>query len=931
MWWREALRRIVDSGGTKASLAAVLSVAGLLFVVGLRLPPATMAAWVLVAVAVASAARVALQPYFVAFARRPWSIRARACVPVVALVVLTFLYLEPAYTAPEGWLLDQDNSVHLERARLFFDALREHRLPLWTHLSQGGEPLVDFYGWLGNFLPLIFRAVTFGKVSFERAYQMGVASLFTFTALATYALCRRFARRWIAFSVSLLTVIGGHYFAAFPSSPFWSWHLLWGVWPALLALLFAVTATAKAVDVARRGRTFDVVAAVLLSTAACLSHGFGLFSLVLLQGALGVAVVFYRPYRRRLVPFLFAVGIGPCLSAFWWMPSQTALAAYGLRFTTRIADATASFEVLIGQLTPYGLTFAAVASFLVLMRGDRLLRAIAAVGLGGILLDASPILADLDLVRGDTGRSIPWTRLTFVFLFTASAAAAGLLESVARRKRPPPSASFSAIAPRALVAALAVLLFVPTLGRTIREGRERLLAGKPDRYFTEKESFDRLAWALAERRKREPPFRVHFVPRTDAERTLSLAVASGVPVLHTEYAGPMFLKNRMQHATAEEERAWGARYVVTSHGDKRQAPWVLDAELGAFDLWRDPTNPGIVQTSGPVHVDAPVFRDDEIRLQVSGAPPEGADVRLAIGFYPRFRAWMNKQPIAVRETPSLPKSRSMQMILHVTNGEVVLRPTLRLPGSSFARFVSDVGIVLLLAFLAARTFPSRAAVARAWLAKRTERVRTLAYGRVHRHALQAACAVLAVAVVVRLVKAPPRPSTLELHSLYGNLHAVQRADRKAKLTTHCGRSGLTRDWSCPSTDEKFPGRIAGVVSVNLFEAPGSPGWATGVPNTGFTIDERQGEADWEIQLDGTCQRFLHPHVNGSGTPVVLQLLVGDRLFPILWTSVSTIDLHGVPAAPAVLRLGFTGATTVSLSFDCDDSPEDPKPDDRTPP
>ncbi|MBI2392677.1 MAG: hypothetical protein HYV09_24035 [Deltaproteobacteria bacterium] len=938
--WAALRARVVGAGATRRGVALLLGVGALLVLVGLRTPFATLAAVVLLAVVALETALVVAAPTVRRLRERPrlrtslaW---LRATTPVFALLAITIVYLRPAYHGEDGWLLNQDNPVHLERARLFFRALRGGHLPLWTNLIQGGEPLVDFYGWFGNFLPGAFRVLSLGKLDFEQAYEAAVGSLFTLTALATYALSRRFARRSISFGVALLPVIGGFYGTAYPLIGFWSWHLYWGVWPSLLALLLAVFATAKAIDVARRGRTCDVVATIALATAACLSHAFGLLALFLLQGSLGVALVLDRRLRKHLVPYAVAVGAAPALTAWWWLPSAKVMAAYGLRYTTHTTEGTAAYDVIAGPLTTYGLTAAALASFVAVIRGDRLLRPLAMAALAGILVNAGPFLSELGLVDGDTGKTMQWARMSFLFLFPASAAIAFFGERIARsthRARPRAALEVERIARRAVVVFLAAMLAVPTFGRVIRDGRDRLLSGKPDRVILEREPFEALAKAIAARKERETtPFRVHYVPRYDGEHIVTLAVASGVPVVHTEYGGPIFLKNRMVNPSYEEERAWGARFVVVSHGDTRPKPWVLEERIGPFDLLRDPTNPGIVQPPPGVQVAVPVFRDDEIRLQVSGAPPEGADVRLAIAFYPRFKATQAGRTLTVMQVPALAGSTMMQMLVRVQNGEVVIRPSRMLTGAALGRDFSVLGAAAVVVFLLARAYPERArrlAERAGPLVRAAQRLRAWLASH-ERSVVPIALSALLGAIGARFVARPPAPETLQLGGLFGYRNAVVRVDRATTSSTTCKRSLITRDWTCASVNPKTPWRVAAVVSRTVTEGNFTPAWPVGAPWSGFRIEDREGAAEISVDLEGSCRKFLHPRVNGPGSVVQLHLVIGEKDYVIPWTAVSTIDLRDAPAAPATLRATFGMAANVSVRFECDDKPETPKLDDRTP-
>lgn len=938
--WAAARDRIVAAGATRRGVALIVAAAALLVLVGLRTPFATLGAVVLLGVVALQTALALGAPTVARLSQRPrWRASfawLRATTPVFALLAITIVYLKPAYHGEEGWLLNQDNPVHLERARLFFRALGEGRLPLWTNLIQGGEPLVDFYGWFGNLLPGAFRVLSLGKLDFEQAYEAAVGSLFTLTSLATYALSRRFARRSVSFAVALLPVIGGFYGTPYPLIGFWSWHLYWGVWPSLLALLLAVFATAKAIDVARRGRTCDVVATIALAAAASLSHAFGLLALFVLQGSIGVALVLDRRLRKHLVPYAVAVVAAPALTAWWWLPSARVMATYGLRYTTHTTEGTAAWDVIAGPLTTYGLTAAALASFVAVLRGDRLLRPMAMAALAGILVNAGPFLSELGLVDSDTGKTMQWARMSFLFLFPASAAIAFFGERIARStRRPIPGGALDLerVAGRAIVAFLAVTLVVPTLGRVIRDGRDRLLNGKPDRVMLEREPFEALAKAIAARKERETtPFRVHYVPRYDGEHIVTLAVASGVPVVHAEYGGPIFLKNRMLNPSYEEERAWGARYVVVSHGESRPKPWVLEERIGPFDLYRDPSNPGIVRAPPGVEVAVPVFRDDEIRLQVSGAPPEGADVRLAIAFYPRFKATQAGRTLTVMQVPALAGSTMMQMLVRVQNGEVVIRPSRMLSGAALGRDVTAFGAAFVAVFLLVRAYPARARrlLERAGpLVRAAQRLRSWLAS--HEHLLvPLALSALLMALGARLLARRPAPETLQLGGLFDARKAVVRIDRATASTTTCKRSLITRDWTCASANPKTPWRVAAVVSRTVTEGNFTPAWPVGAPWSGLRIEDREGGAEISVDLQGSCRKFLHPRVNGPGSVVQLHLAIGDKVYAIPWTAVSTIDLREAPAAPVTLRAAFGLSANVSVRFECDDNPETPKLDDRTP-
>ena len=118
------------------------------------------------------------------------------------------------------------------------------------------------------------------------------------------------------------------------------------------------------------------------------------------------------------------------------------------------------------------------------------------------------------------------------------------------------------------------------------------------------------------------------------------------------------------------------------------------------------------------------------------------------------------------------------------------------------------------------------------------------------------------------------------------------------------------------------------------KSPLSP-WPIGAPFPGLRLEDRDGASEVSVRLAGTCRRFLHPRVNRGVTMAELWLTIpdgsgGERRWPIPWTTVSTIDLRKAPAGPATLHASFGAPSSVSVGFECDDSPENPKPDDRTP-
>ena len=255
---------------------------------------------------------------------------SRSALPPVAVVILSLAVMAPLFLGQMP--LSHDHPVHLYKAWYFWDEmLLQGRLRGWSSNWFFGYPAEELYPIGPDLWVALFRALTFGRLSWETTYSLSFVGVFAFSGWAVYA----FGRRYFGITAGLVAAVLWLLDPGAYREGGWSYTVDWAVWVQILAMAFLLLALAKLEDVLERGRPGDWAAAGLLFGAALLSHqmnvlllGLGLPLFVLARATAGG-----RPFGREAARTGGALGIGVLVAGFWLIPM---LALKG--WTTNIGD-----------------------------------------------------------------------------------------------------------------------------------------------------------------------------------------------------------------------------------------------------------------------------------------------------------------------------------------------------------------------------------------------------------------------------------------------------------------------------------------------------------------------------------------------------------------------------------------------------------------
>jgi hypothetical protein len=215
--------------------------------------------------------------------------------------------------------LSHDHATHLFKAWHFWEEmLGRGRLRGWSHFWAFGAPSDELIPFGSEVWVALFRAATFGQLSWLRTYALAFAGLLLFMTLAAYVFVRGYLGRGAAVVCAWLTVLdpGGRFEGG------WNWHADWGVWPVTLAMSLVLACLTQLERVLREGRLRSIVWAAVWCAAALLTHPMALMALVVAVPLLLCDHVL-RPNGLDLghgCRALGALAFGAALSAFYLVP-----------------------------------------------------------------------------------------------------------------------------------------------------------------------------------------------------------------------------------------------------------------------------------------------------------------------------------------------------------------------------------------------------------------------------------------------------------------------------------------------------------------------------------------------------------------------------------------------------------------------------------
>jgi len=614
---------------------------------------------------------------------------ARRFLPPLAVVSLAVLLLRDLIGG--GMPISHDHPVHLYKAWHFWDEmLLQGRLKGWSSYWFFGYPAEELYPIGPDLWVALFRALTFGLLSWEATYSLSFIGVFAFSGWAVYA----FGRRYFGITAGLVAAALWLLDPGAYREGGWSYTVDWAVWVQILAMAFLLLALAKLEDVLERGSPGDWAAAGLLFGAALLSHqmnvlllGLGLPLFILARVTAGG-----RPLGREAARAGGVVALGVLVASFWLLPM---LARRG--WTTNIGDLWNPMESaarglvdgrLFGNVWPAAVLAGLAGGAIGVLRGRWVAVFLTTLSGGLILAATSTAFHDLDLfsISSSFGK-LQYQRLLIpakVGLFLLAGYAVRVAWSAARERRGPPPLPRPGRALRALGAAILVSAVLAPFARPmLSELKEHHLKGvgglEVDTEHRDHQDYlDFVEWSREAWDDSPVFYRIAYELDYHDHTMMAAPVHNHTPYYKIGYTPAKLFKHAPEDSGSGLYRALSVKYVVTRR-TKRGGDWDEVARFGRLRVYRFARfDADRWRLDGPGEVDAVEFGEERIHLTLSGTEDD-ARLRLHVGNHPRWRVRMNGEPVEVDEVPAVPGGAPMLMEFPVEDGDLEIQYVARTP------------------------------------------------------------------------------------------------------------------------------------------------------------------------------------------------------------------------------------------------------------
>jgi hypothetical protein len=590
---------------------------------------------------------------------------------LLSLVPALWQCLELLHDTP----LSSDHPAHLFKAWHFWEEmLGRGRVRGWSHFWAFGFPSDELAPPGSEVWVCLFRALTFGQLSWLRTYALAYAGFLLLVPLSAYV----FARSYLGRAAS----VGAAWIAALDPGGMleggWHWHTDWGVWPVTLAMSFVLLSLERFERVLSGARPRAALLAGLWFACALLTHHMALLTLAVALPIL-LADHALRPASLRAAQVtraLLGAALGLGLSAFFLVPffgrsSFTQDLGWmndGLLATAQKFVSLRTFQFLWAPIQ--GLSI--VGAFLVLRRRlpgglFLVLSWLALVVLSSGFLLHSFHLERLfpSLVKLEANRFLLVAKL---FAFPLSAY--GLVELV----RPLVGALRTRTLRRehaapALACGLLVVLLVADFQHVVDSQLKKQIVGESEKkYFRDLEKV--LAWSRQERAASRGHYRIAYnMWRSEHLSTLA-PVLDGTPMYKVGYTPVQIFEAFPMTGEDWLFEALSVKYVVSSTPLSRPTLTPL-RQFGALTLYRfENYRPDPFTMIGGGQAKLLEFSPERIRIRVSGATA-ASRLKLHVARFPRWRARYGEKYVRITGATVRGVEYPWLMEVPAQNGELV--------------------------------------------------------------------------------------------------------------------------------------------------------------------------------------------------------------------------------------------------------------------
>ena len=618
----------------------------------------------------------------------------RSVLPPVAVVILALAVMAPLFLGQMP--LSHDHPVHLYKAWHFWEEmLLAGRLRGWSSYWFFGYPAEELYPIGSDLWVALFRALTFGLLSWEATYGLAFVGVFAFAAYAIYSFGRRTMGTVAGLVAAALWVLDmGDY-----REGGWSYTVDWAVWVQILAMGFLLLALGALIQLWERGRAWDYARAGLLLAAALLSHQMNVMLLGLALPLLLVSrwLVDSRPIGREVWRATGACLLGAALAGFYLIPM---LVRSG--WTTNIGDLWRTFDATVRGLMdgtvfannwPVVVALGLVGAAIGLLRRHAVAIFLTLLAALLLVICTSTAFEEFSLVALTKAfAKIQWQRLIIpakaCFYLLAGLAVMQVMAARAVARVAQGNTRDSSDAPprpepwrKALLLALVLAFFSPFVRPAIMDLHGRYLRtiggltlSRSVHYWDDYKQF--LAWSLEKRKQSKEFYRISYELDRHNHMMMGAPAYNQTPYYKVGYTPAKLFKHITETTEPELYKALSVRYIV-GLGPLSRSDITEEKTFGAVTVYRfNDYQPRRYTLTGPGKVEVLEFGEETIRLRLSGTGP-GSKLKVHVANYPRWRARLNGEVVPITEAPVYGKTDPMLMEVPVKDGELTFDYVMR--------------------------------------------------------------------------------------------------------------------------------------------------------------------------------------------------------------------------------------------------------------